>query len=95
MPVHCRDSNTHTHTCAQFRVAQSNVWTVRGGAGQPGEKKHELWEKVKTCVGLNAKKTKVITQYIFPEHPPLATTGDTLLKQVRDFKYLGLMGQLN
>lgn len=69
---------------------------LSGGEPDNLEKiKHELWEKVKTCVRLIAKKTKVITQYIFPEHPPLATTGDTLLKEVRDFKYLGLMGQLN
>lgn len=81
--VDCRDNNTHTHTCAQFRIAQSNVWTVSGESGNLGKKKHELWEKVKTCVRLNAKKSKVITQKIFPEHPPLATARLTLLKEVR------------
>ena len=38
---------------------------------------------------LNAKKTKVITYNISPEHQPLTTTGGTVLKEVEDFKYLG------
>ena len=37
---------------------------------------------------LNAKKTKVIAYNISPEHQPLTTTG-TVLKEVKDFKYLG------
>lgn len=92
--VHCGDSNTHTHTCAHLRLAQPNVWTA-GGEPDNLEKRNRVWEKVKTCLRLNAKKSKVITYNIFPEPPPLPTTVDNLLKQFRDFGYMGLIGQLS
>lgn len=40
-------------------------------------------------LGLNAKKSQLITRNIIPEHPPVTTLGDTVLKEVRDFKHLG------
>ena len=46
-------------------------------------------ECAKVGLRLNAKKTKVITYNISPEHQPLTTTGGTVLKEVEDFKYLG------
>ncbi|KAJ8342490.1 hypothetical protein SKAU_G00324180 [Synaphobranchus kaupii] len=45
-------------------------------------------ECVKVGLGLNAKKTEVIA-YNTPDHLPLRTTGDTALREVSDFKYLG------
>ncbi|KAJ4945017.1 hypothetical protein JOQ06_013556 [Pogonophryne albipinna] len=47
-------------------------------------------ECAKVGLRLNAKKTEVITYNILPEHPPLTTTEGTVLKEVKDFKYLGL-----
>ena len=57
------------------------------------EQAQELLNRVelecsKVGLRLNAKKTEVIT-YNLPEHPPLTTTGGTVLKEVNDFKYLG------
>ncbi|KAJ4943497.1 hypothetical protein JOQ06_005997 [Pogonophryne albipinna] len=46
-------------------------------------------ECAKVGLRLNAKKTEVITYNILPEHPPLITTEGTVLKEVKDFKYLG------
>ncbi|KAJ4939839.1 hypothetical protein JOQ06_029275, partial [Pogonophryne albipinna] len=46
-------------------------------------------ECAKVGLRLNAKKTEVITYNILPEHPPLTTTEGTVLKEVKDFKYLG------
>ena len=46
-------------------------------------------ECAKVGLKLNAKKTEVITYNIPPEHPPLTTTEGTVLKEVKDFKYLG------
>ncbi|KAJ4946992.1 hypothetical protein JOQ06_009034 [Pogonophryne albipinna] len=46
-------------------------------------------ECAKVGLRLNAKKTEVITYYILPKHPPLTTTEGTVLKEVKDFKYLG------
>ncbi|KAJ8347957.1 hypothetical protein SKAU_G00265460 [Synaphobranchus kaupii] len=45
-------------------------------------------ECAKVGLGLNAKKTEVIA-YNTPDHLPLRTTGDTALREVSDFKYLG------
>ncbi|KAJ8346398.1 hypothetical protein SKAU_G00277990 [Synaphobranchus kaupii] len=57
------------------------------------EKAQELLTRVerecaKVGLGLNAKKTEVIA-YNTPDHLPLRTTGDTALREVSDFKYLG------
>ncbi|KAJ4947922.1 hypothetical protein JOQ06_009951, partial [Pogonophryne albipinna] len=46
-------------------------------------------ECAKVDLRLNAKKTEVITYNILPEHPRLTTTEGTVLKEVKDFKYLG------
>ncbi|KAJ4926510.1 hypothetical protein JOQ06_025568 [Pogonophryne albipinna] len=46
-------------------------------------------ECAKVGLRLNAKKTEVITYNILTEHPPLTTTEGTVLKEVKDFKYLG------
>ncbi|KAJ4929966.1 hypothetical protein JOQ06_018982 [Pogonophryne albipinna] len=46
-------------------------------------------ECAKVGLRLNAKKTEVITYNILPAHPPLTTTEGTVLKEVKDFKYLG------
>jgi hypothetical protein len=58
------------------------------------EQAQELLHRVElecTKVGLrvNAKKTEVMTYNVPPEHQPLITVGDTVLKEVEDFKYLG------
>ncbi|KAJ8337946.1 hypothetical protein SKAU_G00369120 [Synaphobranchus kaupii] len=57
------------------------------------EKAQELLTRVerecaKVGLGLNAKKTEVIA-YNTPDHLPVRTTGDTALREVSDFKYLG------
>ncbi|KAJ8351146.1 hypothetical protein SKAU_G00226220 [Synaphobranchus kaupii] len=57
------------------------------------EKAQELLTRVerecaKVGLRLNAKKTEVIA-YNTPDHLPLRTTGDTALREVSDFKYLG------
>lgn len=46
-------------------------------------------ECAKDGLGVNGKKTEFITYNIIPDHPPVTTFGNTLLKEVRDFKYLG------
>lgn len=58
------------------------------------EQAQELLHRVElecTKVGLrvNAKKTEVMTYNVPPEHQPLITAEDTVLKEVEDFKYLG------
>ena len=45
-------------------------------------------ECIKVGLGLNAKKTEVMT-YNIPEHAPLRTVSGDVLKEVVDFKYLG------
>ena len=45
-------------------------------------------ECAKVGLRLNAKKTEVIT-YNLPDHSPLTTTEGAVLKEVKDFKYLG------
>ena len=45
-------------------------------------------ECIKVGLGLNAKKTEVMT-YNIPEHDPLRTVTGDVLKEVADFKYLG------
>ena len=47
-------------------------------------------ECAKVGFQLNSKKTEVINYNVQAEHPPLTTTGGIALKEVKDFKHLGL-----
>ena len=61
--------------CDQISQAQELLTRVETECGKVG-------------LGLNAKKTEVMT-YNIPDHSPLKTKDGSILKEVDDFKYLG------